>query len=307
MWLLKPEVLREIRVASTRTAPATAEQQAQFVAARAQAVSAGDSEILTVAGDTAEIRVLGVLTAQPSFLMWLLGIDNTTYSDIQNALTSVANDPTITRVSMFVDSPGGQVDGLFDTLDALEGFSKPINVTASCACSAAYAIAAAAGPITAKNIASEFGSVGVAVSIYVEDDVVDITSTEAPNKRPDVTTDEGKAVVVEQLDAIHELFAEAIARGRNTSVSNVNSEYGRGSTLLAYAARSRGMIDGIAGRGARAQSSAAAETDPKVGPLTAEALKFCERAIGPQTAAAVALCESAAPSTQLLDLARRLA
>ena len=63
---------------------------------------------------------------------------------------------------------------------------------------------------------------------------------------PDVTTEEGKALVREELDALHELFAEAIAEGRGTTVEKVNENFGQGGMLLAGAALKRGMIDTVA-------------------------------------------------------------
>ena len=308
MWLLKSEVFTELRAASAGGLRATAEQQTQFMAARGRPQSVGDTpDNYAVAGDVAQINVLGVLSPRPSFLLWLLGYEQTTYADIQNSLSLAANDSKVKRVALVVDSPGGQVDGLFDTLAALESFSKPIDVTAACACSAAYAIAAAAkGPITATNAAAEFGSIGVAVSVPLDDSTVDVTSTEAPNKRPDASTPEGQAVIREHLDAIHELFADAIATGRGTSVARVNAEYGRGGTLLAGAAKQRGMIDGIAGKPGRAGSTSSSDSSAELGPLTAEAQKLCEHPGGPLTAAATALCERGASPVKLLDIANRM-
>jgi len=208
MWLLKSEVFTELRAAMSGGLRTTTEQQAQFVATRGRPQSSGDVPGNdSAAGDVAQINVLGVLAPRPSFLLWLLGYEQTSYSDIQRSLALAASDTNVKRVAMVVDSPGGQVDGVFETLAAIEAFEKPIAVSASCACSAAYAIAAAAGPITATNAAAEFGSIGVAASVVLDDDVVDITSTEAPNKRPDASTPEGQAVIREHLDAIHELFA----------------------------------------------------------------------------------------------------
>jgi ClpP class serine protease len=147
-----------------------------------------------------------------------------------------------------IDSPGGQVDGLFETIAAIDAFKatgKPLKVRASNAQSAAYALAAAAGRIEATSPASSFGSIGVAAAFVVSDKVVSVTSTDAPNKRPDVATDAGRAIVREQLDAIHELFVGAIAKGRGTTAAAVNKEFGRGATVLAGEARRRGMIDAI--------------------------------------------------------------
>lgn len=305
MWLLKSEVFAELRGAMAGGLRGTAEQQAQFVASRGRPQTSSEApDNYAVAGDTAQINVLGVLSARPSFLLWLLGYEQTTYADIQGALAAAASDSNVQRVVMVVDSPGGTVDGLFDTLAALEAFGKPIAVTAACACSAAYAIAAVAGSITATNAAAEFGSVGVAVSVALDDEMVDITSTHAPNKRPDPSTEEGQAVIREHLDAIHELFADAIAGGRSTSVANVNTNFGRGATLLAGTAQQRGMIDGIQGKSGTTRT-AASEAFDNAGPLTARARELCDHAGGPLTAVAFELCARGAPA-KLIDIANRM-
>lgn len=160
-----------------------------------------------------------------------------------------------------ISSPGGTVAGLFDTLAVLEAFEKPVTVRASLAASAAYSIAAVGGRIEATNLAAEFGSIGVAVTYLHLEELIDITSTEAPNKRPDPSTDEGKAVIREHLDAVHDLFVDAIARGRSKvlseklTIDTVNETFGRGAVVLAADARKRKMIDKMPTRpsGARAE------------------------------------------------------
>lgn len=276
MWFLQSEALAEIKAARSLAAPATSEQQATFTAARARQSEGEAPAGLTVAGDTAQINVVGVLVPQLSFMLWMLGISQTAYGEIREALARAASDASVKRVSLFVNSPGGNIDGLFNTLAALEAFGKPISVIAECACSAAYAIAALAGPITAANPASQFGSIGVAASVPVDDDVVNVTSTEAPNKRPDVSTEEGRAIVREQLDAVHDLFVDAIARSRGTNIANVNANYGRGGTLLAGAAKQRGMIDGVAAPAKRVGTRGGAASADQ-GPMTRAALDAFER------------------------------
>jgi len=212
--------------------------------------SSGDTENYTVVGNTAEIAVCGVLTEEPDFWSWLLGIDQTCYEDIRDAFALAAADPNVTNVILSVNSPGGYLDGLFETLATEESFQKPVKVVAAQACSAAYALSAMAGPIQASGPASSFGSIGVAITFFVDPEhQVDIASTEAPKKRPDVTTPEGKAIVREELDAYHELFVDAIARGRSNAtgkaytVAQVNADFGRGGVLLTDAAKAAGMID----------------------------------------------------------------
>jgi ClpP class serine protease len=250
-WLLTDDALVELR-AAMRLQP-TAEQLERF-----EARASRDSSPLTIADSVAQINIEGVLTEAPNWFASLFG-GNTAYRDVRAALATADADPNVREIVLNVSSPGGSVQGLFETLAALQGTRKPIRSRASLAASAAFAIVAVAGPIEAITPASAFGSIGVATSIFVDAGVVDIASTEAPNKRPDVTTPAGVAAVRAELDAIHELFAGAIAKGRGTTSSAVNSSYGKGGVLLAKQAMAAGMIDSIASQ-PRARRSTSTST-----------------------------------------------
>lgn len=255
MWLISEHVFEAMEAGRQRTDyhPTEAERKA-FADAVHEAYASKTADRprnMQVAGGVAAIGVEGALTETPDCFATMFGSGNTTYASIRKALAQADADPAVSEIEMNVRSPGGTVEGLFETIAAIEATKKPIRVKASLAASAAYALAAAAGPIEAVGPASVFGSIGVAMRVRVSKDVVDVASSDAPNKRPDVTTDEGKAAIQSELDAMHELFADAIARGRahNTGakfdVERVNKEFGRGGTLLAAAAMSRGMIDSM--------------------------------------------------------------
>jgi ClpP class serine protease len=202
---------------------------------------------MKIAGATAEIRIEGILTKAPDIIAFLFGGGNTTYTEIIASLAVAQSDPSIRDIVLWIDSPGGTVDGFYEALAALEmaRSRKTLSVKAANALSAAYGIAAAAGKIEAQSVGARFGSVGAAATYVVEDDVVEITNTDSPDKRPDVTTEEGKAVVRRELDAIYELFIDAIARGRGLTAEEVRETFGRGANLLAGDAKKRRMIDSI--------------------------------------------------------------
>lgn len=249
-WFIAEEALRGMQRAERAGLVPTATQQAEHEKRVAQ-IEARDGlpSNMSIAGDVAEIRVEGVLTKKPSLWAMLFGGGNTSYREIISALSIASNDPNIKSVSFAVDSPGGHVDGLFDTLAAIQSFRKPMRSRASNAQSAAFAIVSAAGPIEATGPAATFGSIGVAIDfVFFSDmELVSITNTDSPDKRPDPRTDDGKAVIVRELDAFAELFIDTIATGRKTSSSTVKSDFGRGATFLAGEAKRRGMIDSIAG------------------------------------------------------------
>jgi capsid assembly protease len=243
IWLMEREAWRALQGAR-KTAAFSADQLTAHIE-RAEAAMDGAPRNLRIAGSTAQIDVAGVLTKKPDIFAHFFGGGNTTYSAIQAALAFADASPEVKDIVLAIDSPGGQVDGLFETIAAIQATKKPLRVVANLAASAAYALAAAAGKIEASSPSATFGSIGVVATYFLEEDVVEVTSSAAPNKRPDVSTDEGKAVVRAYLDELHELFVEAIATGRGIAAKDVNSGFGGGSVFAAGESKRRGMIDGI--------------------------------------------------------------
>lgn len=252
MWLLNSATRERIEQAQSAGLLPTVAQQAEY-SARYGYDPTAPSGLLTIAGDVAEIRVSGAITKTPSIMAMLFGDGNVTYPEIIQALAEADANPEVQRAEMRVDSPGGHFDGLFDTLASIQSFSKPLTaVVNNQASSAAYALVSQCDSITASNRAARVGSIGVVAAFSVDPDRVEIASTNAPKKRPDINTDAGQAVIREELDAMHELFVDAIATGRRTTIEKINAEYGQGATLMADEALKRGMIDNIAGAKLRA-------------------------------------------------------
>ena len=244
MWLLEASVLERLQKAMDLGL-----EQHWLAHPAKSAVSAKAS---SVDDGVAVIAVEGILTKQADPLIQFFYGANTAYDDINAQIGAAESDARVTAIRFDIDSPGGNVDGLFDTLAAISASSKPKTVFARNALSAAYGIAAAAGgPITASGPGAQFGSVGTAISMAVSDTVVTLTSSGAPEKRPDPRTEEGRASIIRHLDAIDDLFVGAIADGRDVTSQDVRTSFGRGASLLAGDAEQRGMIDGIAGAGLR--------------------------------------------------------
>lgn len=281
MWLLADVIRQQIEQAVKSGFVPDVKQQLEFEASRADSFRADSSRIMVTAGNVAEIAVSGMITDKPSFMAMLFGGGNTTFPEIISALAEADMDPNVTEAILRVDSPGSTVAGLFEALAAIEAFSKPLKSVVTRAESGAFALVAKTNRIEATSRASMFGSVGVVVEAFIDPDVVAITSTDAPDKRPDLTTEAGRAVVRAQLDEVHQLFAEALAEGRGTTVERVNAEFGRGTSFLADQALRRGMIDSIAAQpalkivgGTEATSAASSGGDQQeTGPMDLNTLK----------------------------------
>ena len=248
MWFLESSVRQAMEQAIKAGMVPSAESQATFMTDNPMTVIGETPRIMTVAGNNAEISVKGVLTQAPSFFAFLFGGGNTTYSEIIASIQIADQSEDITSITLAIDSPGGEFAGLFDAIDAIKTADTPIKaVISNLGASAAYAIASQADEIVASNRAARIGSVGVVSTFFLSDDEISITSTAAPKKRPDLTTEEGRAIVREELDALHEIFVGAIAEGRGATIETINAKFGQGGTLLSDEALNRGMIDSVAG------------------------------------------------------------
>lgn len=264
LWLLEPTALLRLMHAQEhfRDTAALIQWEATQAAAEQREASHREGQFpagMSVAGNTAEISVEGVLTKRPDFwAKYFLG-GNTTYSSIRNALGAAAASPDITDVILKIDSPGGNAEGLIELLETIGQFrqysGKRLRARADNAQSAAYGIAAAAGSIEATGRGSTFGSIGTAVSYYLSPNVVTLTNTDSPDKRPDLATPEGKAVVVKYLDQLNHEFVSAIAQGRGVELAHVSANYGRGQSMTAIEAKRLGLIDTIATTAPRAVPS----------------------------------------------------
>lgn len=201
-----------------------------------------------VVGDTAVIPVVGLLEKAPSFMSFFFG-GGTVFGDITAAIRDANALSHVKDIRLEIDSPGGMVEGLEAVADAVRDSGKSViaHVTDKAA-SGAFWIASQASEIRVNNSVAQVGSIGAVVSMFVSDDRVTITSTKAPEKRPDPKTQEGRRVIQAGLDEIHDRFVAAVAAGRGVSVDFVNMNFGRGNMVSADAALAVGMIDGIGAR-----------------------------------------------------------
>ncbi len=253
MWLILQSAYDTLLTAiSTGVVPPFQDQQA-YAAGKTTALGQGNfSDIMEVAGDTARIHIKGILTNEPSLMAFFFGGGNTTYPEIIAALAAAEKDPKIKKAELFIKSPGGIIEGGFEAMSAIRNFAKPITARIDgVGASMAYAFASQTLHITAAHNATQVGSVGIAQEISIPENLVILTSTAAPKKRPDVRTEQGKKDAVEFLDSIHGLFAQAIAEGRTratgktVTVDMVNSNFGQGAAVLGIEALNKGMVDVI--------------------------------------------------------------
>lgn len=193
-------------------------------------------------GDVAQLRVIGPILRRPSFLSDLLNWPTT--ETLALDLRSALDNPSITRLVLEIDSPGGQAAGIGELAAMLRNSPKPVTaVVDNLAASAGYWLAAAAHELVISPSAM-LGSVGVIATYRPEKDApIRIVSSQSPLKRADPSTDEGRADAQRVVDQLADVFIGDVARYRRTAPATVSSTFGRGGLLVGAAALAAGMAD----------------------------------------------------------------
>lgn len=168
---------------------------------------------------------------------------STLAKDFQVAL----ENPEVSSIILDIDSPGGAVTGTNEMADIIRAASAQKDVTAyvsGTAASGGYWLASSA-PEVVIDATARVGGIGVVVAYpgKSDDDTVEIWNSASPNKRIDISTDEGKKVVLDELNAIAEVFIGSVATFRGVLPEKVISSFGKGSVLVGQNAVDVGMAD----------------------------------------------------------------
>ena len=230
-------------------------------------ISGSDTEvnkIYSVEGDTAHIRIEGALSPEgPDAWDLFWGYEGCSFKTIQAAMEKAKNDNAIKKVIFDIDSPGGTLAGTDETWQAHKELAavKETEVhTGSRLASAAYYIATPAKKILACAPTSQVGSIGIIVATYDwskwEEEIgikeIIITSSNAPDKHPDLTTKQGRDIIRNQLDAMERIFYSRITESRGYSAEHIVEHFGRGGMMVACDPSKEhedgirsGLIDGL--------------------------------------------------------------
>lgn len=159
----------------------------------------------------------------------------------------------IEAIVLDINSPGGDVSGLFDLCEQIRNCEKPIYAyTSGNLASAAYTIASATDGIYATESAN-IGSVGVFMA-FVDDskymekmglEEISFYGKNSDKKNLDPKSKEGKEVYQAEIDELEEILIKNIANYRGVTSDYVLENFGHGLMFRGQEALQRGMIDGV--------------------------------------------------------------
>ncbi|WP_264338632.1 S49 family peptidase [Wolbachia endosymbiont (group A) of Cheilosia soror] len=179
------------------------------------------------------IRIYGVLTKKTEAFDHIL--DMTSYENIHEEIESALEDKSIETILLDIDSPGGEVNGIFDLADFIysaRGKKRIIAIANDDAYSAAYAIASSAEKVFVSRT-SGVGSIGVIASHidrseFDEKQGIKYITIFAGSRKNDLNphepiNSEGLESLREEIDRLYEMFVQLIARNRNLSIEAIKS------------------------------------------------------------------------------------
>lgn len=200
--------------------------------------------IISINGDTAEIKIIGILSRTgPSWIEKFFGINGTSYNEIISSVREAIENPIVNKIILKMNTPGGVmsgVDEVWQEVKKASGIKKVIAENNGLIASAGYYIASAANKITATSPLGMVGSIGVMLVTYDYTEAmkergikkINIISKNAPEKNPDLTTKKGTDVIQKEIDALERVMINRIAVGRGLNDEYVSQNFGRGSLLI---------------------------------------------------------------------------
>lgn len=199
---------------------------------------------MEVKNGTAHIKIEGPTMAHRDAMLDFFGVEHTAYDEIVSQISD-AESRGAKRGKLHINSPGGELPGMYNAMNAVRNSSIQWEAEAGdVMASAAYMIGSQAQRgIHAKSEMSLIGAVGVATSASTSTWRKDISNTDSPKKRPDASTEEGVSIIRSELDDIFNVLAERIAEGRGVTAEIVKKNYGEGAVLTARTAKEKGLID----------------------------------------------------------------
>ena len=215
-----------------------------------RAKSLAGSDRARVRDGVAIIDVIGATFKRANLFTAMSGA--TSYEIIRSDLQTALDDPKVRAILFNIDSPGGEASGVNELAQAVYDArgKKPLAAyVGGVGASAAYWLASAVDP---GNIVVDptalLGSIGVQMGLREREPAKGekqwrFVSSQSPMKNASPETEAGAAAIQATVDAMAQVFVEAVARNRGVTVQTVLANFGRGGTFVGKHAVSAGLAD----------------------------------------------------------------
>lgn len=178
----------------------------------------------------AEIVVEGTLAKRMNIIQALSG--GTSYQAVQSQIKKAEADSDVGGIFYNIDSPGGNVDGMFSTADAIFNAKKPSLAFADgCMASAAFITGSGSDYIVAADRSVEIGSLGVLAVLFdeskkyekegIKPTVFSVGKYKASGNPYEPLSDKDAAHFQDKLNYMYTLSIDTVSRNRNVSAEEL--------------------------------------------------------------------------------------
>lgn len=213
-----------------------------------------DDGAYSVQNGVAIIPIEGVISKRMNMFTFFSG--GTSTQVLQQQIAAAENDPAVHSHVIFIDSPGGEVDGTQLAAAAIAAAKKPVvALIDGLGASAAYWLASQADHIFISDATTWVGSIGV-VTAHTDRSkanemsgrkVTEITAGRykriASSHSP--LSVEGQQTLQDQVDQVYSVFVDDVATGLGVSVETVLSDMADGRIFIGQQAIDAGLVEGI--------------------------------------------------------------
>lgn len=255
-WAMRSEVLAVMyNIAMGEGDPEQARLLRELRAERPSALAAQQgrpldgTETVTVRDGVAILPVNGPIVRYGNMFTSVSGA--TSIECLARDFNLALRDPSVGAILFWFDSPGGAVTGMHNLNDMVYAArdQKPIESYSEGMCaSAAYWLASATSRITCEATC-DLGSIGVIMPVadptITRPREIAFVSSQSPNKRPDPTTENGRARLQRIVDDTAEVMIADIARNRGMTPEQVIADFEQGDVLTGARAIAAGLADRI--------------------------------------------------------------
>lgn len=250
-WAIIPERLSELKVFAADQKPPLIPEGLVLTKGDPEEADPG----YEVRDGVAVIAIEGVLRKKSSRWWW---DDSTSMNDVKDAFRYALDDPSVHSIVLYIDSPGGTVDGtqeLASVIKAARGRKPIVAYSDGLMASAAYWIGSAADKIYISGDTVEVGSIGIVaahidVSKMEEDWGVKVTEITAGQYKRIASvhaplSEDGRSYIQDQVDHLYAVFVDTVAgnRGKSTEEALAMAD---GKIFIGRQAVQMGLVDGIA-------------------------------------------------------------
>lgn len=256
-WAITPEMLHEIR--SIYAKHLRGEKiDIQAVEARVGKPLDKKEQTYDVIDGTAIIPIEGVIAKKMNMFSRISGGVSTQL--IERDIREALNDKEVRQIILYIDSPGGTVDGTFELANFIfenRGKKPIISYTDGMMHSAAYAIGSAADKVFISGDTAAVGSIGVVTAhedISKWEEKIGVKTTEiyagrykriASEYAP--LSAEGFITIKERIDYLYSIFINTVAKFRGVSPDDVLTKMSTDVKpyFIGQQAITAGLVDGI--------------------------------------------------------------